>query len=103
MIPLVIQHDYAAANDICVLCGQYTPEDESPRLAVADSLETVCRDCGKQHSPPLVALLDLAREAQRIGRIRRHSVFPPMTALLDLARTAENYAHTLPRRCRQAA
>ena len=103
MIPLVIQCSEDAAFETCALCGEAVEADEGPQLFVADSLEIVCQDCGRQNSPPLAALLDLAREAQRTGRIRRHSVFPPLTALLDLARTAENFAHTVPHRCRQAA
>ena len=52
----------------------------------ADSQDCVCRACGQKHAPSLVALLDLAGTAERVGRIGRHSVFPPLGALLDLAR-----------------
>jgi len=103
MVPLVIQHHHDAANETCALCGQRTLVDEGPQLFVADSLDAVCRDCGRKHAPSLVALLDLARDARRIGRLPRHTVFPPLTALLDLARAAENYAQALPRRFRQVA
>ena len=41
---------------------------------------------------PLAALVQLADEADRVGRIGRHTVFPPYTALLDLARAADRYA-----------
>jgi len=51
----------------------------------------VCRSCGKKHAPSLAALLDLERVAQRVGRIRRHTLVPPFEALLDLARAAEVY------------
>jgi hypothetical protein len=65
-------------------------------------MEVVCRDCGKKRAPSLVALVDLARAAERVGRIGRHTVCPPLSALLELARAAENYTHTAPRRARQA-
>jgi len=50
-----------------------------------------------------VALLDLARAAQRVARIHRHTIVPPLHALLDLARAAENYTHSAQERQRQAA
>ena len=52
----------------------------------------VCDDCGRKHAPSLSALVDLAKVAERVGRIGRHTLVPPMTALLDLARAAENYS-----------
>jgi hypothetical protein len=63
----------------------------------------VCRECGKKHAPSLVALLDLARAAERVGRICRHTVCPPMNALLDLAHAAEYYTATAPGRRQRAA
>ncbi|HMC65380.1 MAG TPA: hypothetical protein VKI65_10620 [Gemmataceae bacterium] len=103
MIALVIQHESASLSHTCGVCGDIVGDRDGPQLALADSPEPVCRDCGRDHAPSLVALLDLAQEGRRIGRIGRHSVFPPLTALLDLSRAAENYSHSLPRRCRQAA
>lgn len=103
MIPMLIQCSEDTVCETCALCGESVEADEGPQLFVADSLEIVCRDCGRQHAPPLAALLDLAQQAQRTGRIRRHAVFPPLTSLLDLARAAEDFAHTVPRACRQAA
>jgi hypothetical protein len=63
----------------------------------------VCRPCGKKHAPSLVALLDLAHVAERVGRIGRHTLVPPMGALLDLARAAESYTDAAPAAARQAA
>jgi hypothetical protein len=60
-------------------------------LVVADTLERVCRECGKEHAPVLVALLDLACTAARVGHLGRHTLVPPLDALLDLARVAEDY------------
>jgi hypothetical protein len=51
----------------------------------------VCGQCGRRETPALAALLELARLAQRVGRIARHSPSLPMTALLDLTRSAEEY------------
>jgi hypothetical protein len=48
-------------------------------------------------------LLDLAQVAERVGRIGRHTLSPPLGALLDLARAAEDYTHTSPERRFQAA
>jgi hypothetical protein len=39
----------------------------------------------------LLALLNLASVAHRVGQIGRHTISPPLEALLDLARAAENY------------
>jgi hypothetical protein len=70
------------------------------QLVLADTQEPVCQECGRHHAPALAALLDLAIEAERVGRIGRHTVFPPYTALLDLARAADDYTSSagLPQR-----
>jgi hypothetical protein len=73
------------------------------QLFRADRMAAVCRNCGKAHAPSLTALLDLAGTAERVGRIKRHTLVPPMTALLDLARAAEDYTLSTPPRLRQAA
>jgi hypothetical protein len=44
----------------------------------------------------MVALLDLATAAERVGKSCRHLLTPPMASLLDLAHAAENYSHTAP-------
>jgi hypothetical protein len=103
MIPLTIKLEPCAAGDDCGLCGKRVEAAGGPRLFVEDSTEPVCRDCGKQHAPNLVALLDLARVAERVGRIGRHTLVPPLHALLDLARAAEDYTEAAPVRKRQVA
>jgi hypothetical protein len=45
----------------------------------------------------MIALLDLAQTAERVGKSCRHLLTPPMESLLDLARAAENYSHTAPK------
>jgi hypothetical protein len=56
-----------------------------------DNLDPVCSECAGKHAPSLAALVDLARTAERVTRMGRHSVFPPLSALLDLASAAEKY------------
>ena len=62
------------------------------QLVVADSQRPVCQPCGKRHAPPLAALAELADEAERVGKIGRHTVVPPYTALLELAQAADNFS-----------
>jgi hypothetical protein len=87
----------------CALCGGNTASAAGPQLAVAGDESAVCRSCGKRHAPSLVALLDLARVAERVGRIGRHTVIPPMGAILDLVKAAEDYLSLTPARERKAA
>jgi hypothetical protein len=84
---------YAAAHP-CGLCGRRTAPSSGPSLCLTESQDTVCLECGKQHAPVLAALVDLARVAQRVGRINRHTLVPSFNELLDLARAAENYSHS---------
>lgn len=79
--------DHAA----CTLCGEQSDVGPGPRLYDAETEQHVCRECGKRSAPHLLALLDLANAADRVGRTCRF-VVPPMEALLDLARAAEKYA-----------
>jgi hypothetical protein len=44
----------------------------------------------------MIALLDLAHAAERVGKRCRHLLTPPMESLLDLAHAAENYSHATP-------
>jgi hypothetical protein len=103
MMHLVIRNPLTAAPSRCAFCAKPTPAVAGPQLFLADTDDGVCRDCGKKHAPALVALLELARAAERTGRVVRHTVSPPLTALLELARAAENYSSAGQRRHRQAA
>ena len=103
MRDLVIQLHSGGTPDACAWCGEATGGDAGLALFDAASQDYVCRQCGQQHAPSLVALLDLAGTAERVGRIGRHSVFPPLGALLDLARAAENYSGSTARRPRAVA
>jgi hypothetical protein len=102
MTDLMIQFHPCESSDSCDLCGRETSSGDGPHLLRADTHNRVCRNCGSKHAPSLVALLDLARTAQRVGRIGHHTLVPPMTALLDLARAAEDYTRAAPSRRRPA-
>lgn len=95
MTRLLVQLDPGESVDGCSLCETPCPA-AGPRLVLAENLRPVCTTCGRRHAPALAALVQLADEAARLGRIGRHGVFPPYTALLDLARAAENYAAVAP-------
>jgi hypothetical protein len=103
MTNLVIHWGPASPHDACDFCGGQAVASAGPQLYRADNRQAVCRNCGKKHAPSLVALLDLASTAQRVGRIGRHTIVPPMTSLLDLARAAENYTFAAPHPVPQAA
>jgi hypothetical protein len=103
MAHLTIKLNQCSVPTPCGLCGGCTPPVTGPRLALADSPEVVCRECGKKHAPSLVALLDLAQAAERVGRIGRHTLVPPMTVMIDLVQAAEDYTQSAPARGRRAA
>jgi hypothetical protein len=92
MNQLLLRDSPASMEALCGLCGQPAVFSAGSQLVLADSSQPVCQACGQRHAPVLAALMQLADEAKRIGRIGRHTVFPPYTALLDLARAADNYA-----------
>jgi hypothetical protein len=96
MTQLVVQCKATVTTGPCALCGQPTSLGPGSQILVANTEEPVCTSCGKHHAPTLVALVQLANEAERVGRIGRHTVFPPYTALLDLARAADNYSSSVP-------
>jgi hypothetical protein len=86
-----------AHSDRCPLCDAQVVHRPGPRLFLRDSEHAVCRECGKGTSPRLLELLDLASVAEKVGQRCRPLLTPPMEALLELARAAENYSHLSPR------
>ncbi len=95
---MILKFTEEAGAATCSLCGDSTRWTKGPRLVLADGGDTVCRGCGKRHAAALVALLDLAHVADKVGQQGRHLLTPPMEALLDLARAAENYCTSTPKR-----
>ena len=95
---IVIQYLNEPRESCCPACGEFTLSKKGPRLFAGHAEEPLCRDCGKRQAPHLVALLDLAGVADKVGRLCRHLLTPPMESLLDLARAAENYTHSSPTR-----
>ena len=77
------------------LCGKGVTLAAGPRLVCANGLVPVCLECGRRHAPPLAAVLDLTRTAERIGSINRHTLVPPLEALLDLAHAADGFTQAL--------
>lgn len=82
-------------EDTCALCGKCVTLAAGPRLVCADGMVPVCLECGKRHAPPLAALLELTRTAERVGSINRHTLVPPLEALLDLAHAADGFTQAL--------
>lgn len=103
MMNLTIALNDGCSGESCAVCDKGLAPAAGPRLVHADTQEPICRDCGRRHAAPLAALLELAQVARRVGRIGRHTLVPPLHALLDLARAAERYTDAAPRECRQVA
>ena len=83
----------------CPKCGERHRRRGGLGLFADDHDEPMCRSCGKKCAPAMIALLDLAHTAERIGKTCRHLLTPPMESLLDLAHAAENYSHITPTVC----
>lgn len=96
MIQLLVRNSPHPVMDCCPLCGQQTTIPAGTQLVLATTQQAVCPPCGKHHDPALAALVQLADEAERIGKIGRHTVVPPYTALLELAQAADNFAAKKP-------
>jgi hypothetical protein len=86
-----------AEETLCPKCGGSSHGRNGLGLFAEDHDQPVCRNCGKKWAPTMVALLDLASTAERVGKSCRPLLTPPMESLLDLAHAAENYSHTTPK------
>jgi len=102
MVRLSIDLNSHASGACCGLCGRVIDSSAGPRLLMENE-SLVCRVCGTKHAPSLVALLDLARVAKRVGKLGRHTLVPPINHLLDLARAAEYYTFSISRSVKHAA
>jgi hypothetical protein len=86
-----------AGQTSCPKCGQGYLGRSGLGLFAENHDHPVCRSCGKKGAPTMVALLDLAQTAERVGKSCRRLLTPPMESLLDLAHAAEAYSHTAPK------
>lgn len=96
MAHLVLRYSPTAGTAPCPLCAQPLSCPPGLQLVIVESALPVCSGCGRQDAPHLAALLGLAEEARRVGRIGRHTVVPPYAALLDLARAADTFSSQFP-------
>jgi hypothetical protein len=89
-----------AANYNCALCSRPLSQAEDLCLCLENDMCRVCGSCGVEHDPALAALLDMAKVAERVGRMGRHVLVPPLGALLELAHAAESYSSAREKRRR---
>lgn len=59
---LAIKFNNAATNDPCAICGIRTDPEVGPELFLDGTFELVCYDCGRTHSPELVAAIEAYRK-----------------------------------------
>jgi hypothetical protein len=95
MLQLALQCRDDSSSEVCALCAKSIEFPAGHQLRTIGNLDPVCPDCAGKHAPSLAALVNLARTAERVSRMGRHSVFPPFSALLDLASAAEKYTGTV--------
>jgi hypothetical protein len=103
MARVIIVQDSGCNENHCAECGRLLTAQPGPRLVREADGAPFCRECARWRAPSLVALLDLAKTAQRVARAHRPTLVPPLNALLDLARAAEDYTYSLRESRRQAA
>ncbi|MGH9900273.1 MAG: hypothetical protein ACRD68_00360 [Pyrinomonadaceae bacterium] len=63
-LDLAIKLNNSAGDYECALCGDERVSSAGPELYIADSSEMVCHECGREHAPLLVALIDLGGAAE---------------------------------------
>src|SRR5262249_4439723 len=96
MTHLVLQYHAEVLEGPCALCSQPVVLEPGLQLCQDDPKCPVCRNCARRAAPALAALQGLAGTAERVGRINSHMVTPPLTALLELARAAESFTASAP-------
>jgi hypothetical protein len=102
MPQLVIKQVEEALACSCALCTEGMNVETGPQLTTTEQAP-VCVRCGKQHAPSLQALVDLARTAERIGKIAQHTTWLPLKAHLEMAHAAEKFASSLSSQRREAS
>lgn len=98
MTRLAIQMADDRTDESCAVCGVRLRCVSGPQLFVAGSDRVVCRSCGLKLQPALVALVDLAGAAERVGSIARHTLWMPLERMLDLAHAAQQYTDSVTER-----
>lgn len=92
MMPIVLQPNAEPFEGLCALCQKAVVLEPGLQLCHAERDCPVCVPCGRRCVPALVALQELAHTADYVARIHTHTLMPPLTALLELARAAERYS-----------
>lgn len=92
MEPLSVRLYEEPGNEPCAMCGAVQESRKGPRMILGD--QAVCRECGRRQDPRLSALVELAATADRVGKSFRHLLTPPLEAMLELAKAAENYCQS---------
>ncbi len=69
----------------CPLCRQLTKPNVGAELTLAEDARVVCRECGREHAPALVALLSLAFVAGDYALSEREFVDSPFASFDEAA------------------
>lgn len=102
MCTIVLRYHSETVTGPCGNCGQPILVGGGLQMVEAGEGRPVCTACARDSEPALGALAQLASVAGRVGAIGQYTVSPPLNALLELARAAENYAVRLDRPRRKA-
>lgn len=63
-IHLAIKINESSSEYVCAVCGDERISASGLELFLADTWDLVCAECGREHAPLLVALLDLGGAAE---------------------------------------
>ncbi len=69
----------------CAACQHFTKPNVGAELTLADDGRVVCRQCGREHAPALVALLSLAFIAGDYVLCERDFADSPLAAFDEAA------------------
>jgi hypothetical protein len=95
MSRLMLQYCSECIEGACALCNGPAVLEPGLQLYHPELTGPVCTQCARQAAPELTALQNLARTAEHVGRINKHTITPPLTVLLELARAAEQFRSTV--------
>jgi hypothetical protein len=63
MSEVTIKNNIFGGDHFCAVCGDNTATSMGPDLFLEGTMQVVCRGCGKEFAPNLVALLELSENA----------------------------------------